>query len=312
MSAIHTIDLRYLGIPQALAAFVVVDRIRSLGPVLVETGPASTLSQLIEGLAAIGLQPREIHHALVTHIHLDHAGAAGDLAANGTHIHVHEFGGKHLIDPSRLIDSARRIYAEQTERLWGTIKPVPAAQVQPIRGGDIMNVEGLHFRGIETPGHARHHHAFALEIDDEKICFAGDAGGFGAPAVSASFISVPTPPPEFDMEAWLASIERLRAEKFDALYLTHFGRVDDVDGHLRRLREIIPQHAEFVRERLDAGQTREVVLREYIEWNRRDAAKAGLSDRDFARYVSRNLLTMNVDGILRYWSKQREQKPAAT
>jgi glyoxylase-like metal-dependent hydrolase (beta-lactamase superfamily II) len=306
VSVIHTIDLRYLGIPQALAAFVAFDPRRDLGPVLLETGPASTLRQLIDGLVRLNLTPRDIHHVLITHIHLDHAGAAGDLASTGMHIHVHEFGAKHLIDPSRLIDSATRIYGEQMDRLWGRIKPVPANQIHAVRNRDAIDVSGLRFRAIETPGHARHHHAFALEIDAEKVCFAGDAAGFNAPTVNKDFISVPTPPPEFDLEAWLATIDRLRAERFDALYLTHFGRVDDADAHLARLREIIPQHAEFVRQRAQADMPRDAILREYIEWNRRDAAKAGLSESDFARYVSRNLLTMNVDGLLRYWRKRAE------
>lgn len=308
-SAIHTLDLHYLGIPQALAAFVVVDARRGIGPVLVETGPASTLPALDAELAKLGLNRSDIADALVTHIHLDHAGAAGHLAQAGARIHVHEFGAKHLIDPSKLIDSARRIYADQMERLWGTLTPVPEARVRAIRDNDTVNVAGVRFRAIETPGHARHHHAFALELDGERICFAGDAAGFNARAVSESLVSVPTPPPEFDLEAWRASIERLRRERFDALYLTHFGRVDEVDRHLARLAEIIPEHAEFVRSRLDSGAARDAILREYIEWNRTDAARHGLTESDFARYISRNLLAMNVDGILRYWRKRRE--PAA-
>jgi glyoxylase-like metal-dependent hydrolase (beta-lactamase superfamily II) len=312
MPVIHTIDLNYLGIPQALAAFVVADPPRKRGPVLIETGPASTISHLISGLLALGIVPREVQHALVTHIHLDHAGAAGDLAFTGTHIYVHEFGAKHLIDPSRLIDSATRIYGEQMDRLWGRIKPVPANQIHPVRDGDVLDVSGVRFRAIETPGHALHHHAYALEIDHEKVCFGGDAAGFSAPAVNRDFISVPTPPPEFDLDAWLTTIDRLRAERFDALYLTHFGRVDDADAHLARLREIIPQHAEFVRQRVQNDMPREAILREYVEWNRRDAMRAGLSERDCARYVSRNLLTMNVDGLLRYWRKRAETKPAAS
>jgi len=306
MPAIHTLDLQYLGIPQALAAFVVFDEKRALGPVLIETGPASTMSPLVEGLSRLGLAMGDIQHALVTHIHLDHAGAAGQLARAGAHLHVHEFGARHLADPSKLIDSARRIYGDQMERLWGTPLPVPAAQVHPIRDNDVIEVAGLQFRAIETPGHARHHHAFALEIDGERVCFAGDASGFNAPAVSESFVSVPTPPPEFDLEAWLSSIDRLRRENFDALYLTHFGRVNNVERHLSRLAEIIPQHAEFVRIRLDREMARDMILREYIDWNRTESSGHGMNEQDFARYVSRNLLTMNVDGMLRYWRKKRE------
>jgi glyoxylase-like metal-dependent hydrolase (beta-lactamase superfamily II) len=277
--------------------------------VLIETGPASTLAAMRAGLARLDLRLEDIRHALVTHIHLDHAGAAGELARHGTRVHVHEFGAKHLIDPSKLIDSARRIYRDQMERLWGTLVPVPADLIHAVNDGDVIEVEGVGLRAIETPGHARHHHAFALEIDGEKFGFVGDAGGFNARAVSETFISVPTPPPEFDLEAWLKSIERLRAERFDAIYLTHFGRVDDVDAYLAKLAAILPRHATFVKQRMDAGADRAAILAEYVEWNRRDAAAHGIGDADFARYVSRNLLTMNVDGMLRYWAKQSEARP---
>lgn len=309
MPEIHTIDLQYLGIPQALAAFVVVDRRRGRGPVLIETGPASTLPALQAGLAQLGIELSEIQHALVTHIHLDHAGAAGHLAQNGTHIHVHEFGARHLIDPTRLIDSATRIYGDQMDRLWGTLLPVPSAQVHPVRNDDLIEASGLRFRAIETPGHAKHHHAFVLETQYEKVCFVGDAGGFNAKAVSETLVSVPTPPPEFDLEAWLMTIDRLQRENFDALYLTHFGRVDDVAHHWARLREVIPQHAAFVRERLRRELPRDAILAEYVDWNRADAARHGLSEHDFERYVSRNLLAMNVDGMLRYWEKRASSNP---
>lgn len=295
---IHTIDLMYLGIPRAIAAFVVIG---PQGPVLIETGPASTLDQLIAGLDSLGLRPKDIRHALVTHIHLDHAGAAGRLAQNGTMIHVHEFGAKHLVDPSKLVDSATRIYGEQMDRLWGRMAPVPAACVSAVRGGDVIEVEGLRFTAIETPGHARHHHAYS--IDD--VCFAGDAAGIIVPGVPepprGRFITVPTPPPEFDLEAWLASIDRLQELRFRAIHLTHFGERRDPHAHFARLREVIPQHAAFVRKELDAGRPRQEILERYVAWNREEAATDGVDDLDFSRYVSRNLLTMNVDGILRYW-----------
>src|SRR5207344_3255899 len=112
-----------------------------------------------------------------THIHLDHAGAAGHLARNGTRIHVHEFGAKHLIDPTKLIESATRIYGEQMDRLWGPILPVPENQIVAIRDGDVIEAAGLRFDAIETPGHARHHHSFAIEVQGERVCFTGDIAG---------------------------------------------------------------------------------------------------------------------------------------
>ena len=144
MPVIHTIDLHYLGIPKAIAAYVVIG---PDGPVLVEAGPSSTLTHLVDGLAALSLKPGDIRHALVTHIHLDHAGAAGHLARNGTRIWVHEFGAPHLVDPSKLIASATRIYGSQMDRLWGPIVPVPPELISPVRDGDLIEVGGLRVRG---------------------------------------------------------------------------------------------------------------------------------------------------------------------
>jgi len=303
--AIHTLDLNYLGIPGAIASYLVLG---PEGPILIETGPASTLPALEAGLARHGLVLQDVHEVLVTHIHLDHAGAAGHLARNGTRIHVHEFGAKHLIDPSKLIDSARRIYKDQMQRLWGDILPVPASLIVPVHDGDVIDVAGLRITAIETPGHARHHHAFAIQVGLERICLAGDIAGITVPGLPgpprSSFLAIPTPPPEFDPAAWIASVDRLLEQEFDAMYLTHFGRVDRPQPHLRRVNQLVQEHASFVCAAMDAGHSRDAILQGYVARNRELAAADGLSDADFARYVSFNLLAMNVDGILRYWTKR--------
>jgi glyoxylase-like metal-dependent hydrolase (beta-lactamase superfamily II) len=307
MPEIRTIDLQYLGIPGAIAAYVVMGPPPQREPVLIETGPASTLDQLRAGLNAMGIELARIRHALVTHIHLDHAGAAGHLAGHGTRIYVHEFGARHLIDPSRLIESATRIYGDQMQRLWGTLVPAPEQQVTPVHDGDVLEVGGLRIRAIETPGHARHHHAYS--IDD--VCFVGDVAGISVPGVPeppvGRFISVPTPPPEFDPPAWHASIDRLLAMKFSRIYLTHFGACDHVNAHLERLHQWIDAHTDYVQSALQTGVSRDQILSQYIAWNRRQARNDMISDADFAHYVSTNLLTMNVDGILRYLAKQTER-----
>lgn len=316
MPLIHTIDLHYLGIPGAIAAYVLIGPPPRSEPILIETGPTSTLEHLAVGLAALNLKLPDIRHALVTHIHLDHAGAAGELARHGTQIYVHEFGAKHLIDPSRLIDSATRIYGDQMERLWGRITAVPTPQITPLRDGDVLRLGGLEINVIETPGHARHHHAFAIE----DVCFTGDAAGITVPrgpsrageshdacdgreSQHARFIAVPTPPPEFDLEGWLASIDRLQRRNFSAIYPTHFGRCESPAAHFECLRILLNNNAHFVRAAIEQGRARDAILKSYIEWNRRQAHADGISDLDFARYVSTNLLTMNVDGMIRYWTK---------
>lgn len=305
MSVVHTIDLNYLGIPRAIAAYLVMG---PRGPVLIESGPASTLDQLAAGLAKHGLKFSDIHHVLVTHIHLDHAGAAGHLARHGAHIYVQEFGIKHLLDPSKLIDSATRIYGDQMDRLWGKIIPIPANQLTAVHDGDVIEVAGLQFEAIETPGHARHHHSFALGGDD--ICFTGDIAGITVPGVAeppkGKFVALPTPPPEFDREAWLASLARLQTRNFKLIYPTHFGERHNPAAHLHRVGELVNEHAEFVQRQLDSGKSRAQILAAYIAWQQRESAADGVSQRDFARYVSTNLLAMNVDGMIRYWTKQKE------
>lgn len=301
MPVIHTIDLHYLGIPQSIAAYVVIG---PDGPVLVEVGPSSTLTHLVKGLAALGFEPQDIRHALVTHIHLDHAGAAGHLARNGTRIWTHEFGAPHLVDPSKLIASATRIYGAQMDRLWGPIEPVPPVLISPVRDGDLVEVCGLRFEAIATPGHAKHHHAFALG----DICFAGDAAGITVPGIApppkGKYLAIPTPPPEFDLDAWLASIDRLLAREFKTLFVTHYGRVDDPAAHLRRLRELLLETTQWLRAGLGAGHDRDTILERYMDWNRRAMEAEGLPAAEFARYVSTNLLTMNIDGLLR-WANAR-------
>ena len=301
---IHTIDLDYLGIPQAIAAYVVVDDSWRAGrqrPVLIETGPASTLEALRRGLGSLGMQFGDIEHALVTHIHLDHAGAAGHLAQQGTTIHVHEFGAKHLADPTRLIASATRIYGEQMDRLWGRIIPVPSGQLVPVHDGDVIEIGGLRFTAIETPGHARHHHAFELDTADGRVCFAGDIAGITIPGVDpARFLTVPTPPPEFDLDAWRVSIDRIRAREYALIYPTHFSRSGDVDGHLARLERALVDGVELIEREQRRGAAREQILEAYVADVRRQAADAGLSESAIELYLSMNLLTMNVDGVLRW------------
>ena len=304
MPVVHTIDLNYLGIPRAIAAYLVIG---PRGPVLIESGPASTLDQLAAGLAKHGLKLADIHHVLVTHIHLDHAGAAGHLARHGAHIYVHEFGAKHLLDPSKLIDSATRIYGDQMNKLWGKIIPIPANQLTSVHDGDVIEVQGLRIEAIETPGHARHHHSFALD----DICFTGDIAGITVPGIpeppKGRFIALPTPPPEFDRDAWLASLARLQARNFRVIYPTHFGERHNPRAHFNRVGELVSEHAEFVRHQLNFGDRSPAqILAAYIAWQQRESAADGVSQRDFARYVSTNLLAMNVDGMIRYWTKQKE------
>lgn len=298
---VHVLDHDYLGVPGSIASFVVEG---PDGLVLIETGPSSTLEKMLTGLDAIGFTPADISDVLVTHIHLDHAGAAGWWAAQGANVHVHEFGVTHLIDPSKLLASATRIYGNDMDRLWGSMEPAPADRIKPIKHRQKIRIAGLRFEAIETPGHARHHHAFELRTPSGTVCFAGDAAAMIVPRTGT--ITLPTPPPEFDLVAWLASIGRLRARPLRRLYLTHYGAIDNPAVHLDRVGDALRQHARFIHEDLAAGLERDDILRRYTEWTAAETPE--LTDAERRHFLSPNLLSMSVDGQIRYWNSFQHLK----
>jgi glyoxylase-like metal-dependent hydrolase (beta-lactamase superfamily II) len=294
---ILTLDLNYQNTPQSIAAYLIFG---PGGPVLVETGPGSTLPALLNHLKQQGLTPNDIKHVLVTHIHFDHAGAAGWWAQQGAQIYVHPFGAKHLIDPAKLIASAARIYGDKMDTLWGDILPAPAENVTMIYDNDTVEVAGLSFKVLETPGHARHHHAYRLG----KVLFTGDAAGIKIPG--SPLVSLPAPPPEFDREAWRATIGRLRAEDVHTLYPTHFGPTPNKPEHWDELWQLMDDATEFIRVRIEAHLSRDEIVTEFLAWNQARADSAGLSEMSVRKYMMANPLEMSVDGMMRYWQKRQE------
>lgn len=292
---VHTIDLQFQSVPQTIAAYLVVG---PEGPVLVETGPMSTLPVLRQALAQLGYEPADIHHVLVTHIHLDHAGAAGWWAQQGAQVYVHYFGAKHLIDPSRLWSSALRIYGDRMVPLWGSMEPAPAEKVTAVSDNDTIHAAGLTFTALETPGHARHHHVWQLT----DIAFTGDAAGIRLP--DTTFIDMPAPPPEFDRETWLETLDRIAAHNFRAIYPTHFGRLDDPPQQLDGLRSLMDEATQFVRRQLAADVPRDDMVSNYREWITARARAAGLSDTAVHQYETANPWYMSVDGMRRYWQNR--------
>ena len=174
---IVTLDLNFQGRRQAIASYL----IRSGDAVvLIESGPGSTLPGLEAGLAKERLSPRDVTHVLLTHIHLDHAGAAGRLAQQGAEIYVHPVGAPHMLNPEKLLASAARIYGNRMESLWGEFVPVPEEKLHVVRDDEEIEIGELRFRPVNTPGHAGHHYAYIFE----DICFSGDVGGVRIPAVA--------------------------------------------------------------------------------------------------------------------------------
>jgi len=209
--------------------------IYEIGGVIVDPGPSTCLDAL---LAALGGEPRAL---LLTHIHLDHAGATGSLVRRfpNLRVYVHEVGAPHLIEPSKLLKSASRLYGEDMERLWGDVLAVPAANVVELHGGE--TIEG--FRVAHAPGHANHHVAYLHEESGDA--YVGDVAGVRIPP--HDFTIAPTPPPEIDVEAWERSLGTVAAWRPRRLCLTHFGRADDPLDQLERARERLRWSAELAR-----------------------------------------------------------------
>jgi glyoxylase-like metal-dependent hydrolase (beta-lactamase superfamily II) len=292
---IHTLDLKFQGHAHTIAAFLVIG---PEGPVLVETGPGSTVTALQAGLATFSLTPADIKDVLVTHIHLDHAGAAGWMARQGANIHVHHVGAPHLIQPERLLTSARRIYGDRMDALWGEFLAVPEAQVRPVHDGDVIHAGGLQFIALDTPGHAGHHMVYQID----NTGFAGDLGGVRRPGFR--HVRLPTPPPEFDRRAWLASLDRVDARGLARLYLTHFGAVDEVRVHLKVVAGLVRDYSDRVRGALARGAEREAILAEFSAWEQSRLEADGVPAAEWPIYADIGPVGMTVDGLLRYWQKQ--------
>lgn len=296
---IHALDLNFQNVPKTIASYLIIG---PEGPVLVETGPGSTLPTLLARLAEFNYSAADIHHVLVTHIHLDHAGAAGWWAQQGAQVYVHPFGAPHLIDPSRLLKSATRIYGDKMETLWGDFLPAPAEKITAVHHGDVIQAGGLQFTVLETPGHARHHHVYRLG----DVAFTGDAAGIRLPATP--FIDVPAPPPEFDLETWQETLDLLLAQNLQTLYPTHFGAITAVNDHLIRLKSLVTETAYFIKQQMDANMERDALVETYNQWNRQRARALGISETAIHQYETANPWYMSVDGVMRYW--QRQEKSA--
>ncbi len=307
MTDIQILDTHFQGMTQVTAVYLLVG---PDGPVLIETGPGSTLPAVISALEGHGLRPQDIRHILLTHIHLDHAGAAGWWARQGAQIYVHHVGAPHLIDPGKLLASATRIYGDRMDTLWGEFLSTPAEKVTPLYDGDVVEAGGLTFTALDTPGHAYHHHTYLTDDNGRRIAFTGDAAGVRLPQFNV--VDLPAPPPEFHMETWLRTLDRLEAAAADVIYPTHFGPIHDIHGHLSQLRTLMVDAVAFVEARLGGLEdltgsgkpVRSVLLEEYIAWNRARAATLNLSPTAVESYELANPLFMSVDGILRYLRKR--------
>lgn len=273
------IDVRHLGRERVIGCW-------ELDGVLIDPGPTSSIETLIEALE--GQEPRAL---LLTHIHLDHAGASGTLVRRWPElpVYVHERGARHLADPSKLLASAERLYGDDMQRLWGEVAPVPEANLKPLRGGE----EVLGFRVAYTPGHASHHVSYLHPPSGRA--FVGDTAAVRIPP--SDFILPPTPPPDIDLELWEDSIDRILDWEPTSLGLTHFDAVDDPEAHLERVRGRLREQGQLARE---------LSSEEFERWIEERAAER--ADPQTAQALLQAVPPeQQWAGLDRYWSGRQER-----
>jgi glyoxylase-like metal-dependent hydrolase (beta-lactamase superfamily II) len=294
---IVTLDLNFQGRSHAIAAFLIR---YADGAILIESGPGSTLSALQACLMKEGLSPRDITHVLLTHIHLDHAGAAGWLAQQGAEIFVHPVGAPHMLNPEKLIASATRIYGDRMETLWGEFLPVPEIQLKVPNDAEVVKIGALEFLPINTPGHAEHHYSYLFE----DVLFCGDVGGVRIPGYP--YLRVPMPPPELHLERWHESIARLRKETFAHIAPTHFGIFDDPIWQLEEVEKGLDSASRWLEATMPANPPIEELRQSFTDWMMAEGEKIGLDEEVVKAYELANPLGMSADGLLRYWKKVRQ------
>ena len=278
MLAPEPLDLRHLGRERVIAAYLVQTED---GLALNDCGPTTCVPELKARLAERGLELSDVRHLLLSHIHLDHAGAAGVLVREHPELQVHvsEIGAPHLIDPSRLEASARRLYGDEFDTLWGELVPVPEGNVV------VVDTRVIGLECFPSPGHASHHVCY---LDGDGTLYAGDAAGVRI--LPSSFVLPPTPPPEVDLEAWAVTLDEIERRSPERLALIHFGVAEDPQRHLGELRERLERWSERVRDGASEEQFDELA-----------AADLG-ADRE--TYQQAMPFWQSYAGLKRYWEKR--------
>lgn len=269
---------------------------------LIETGPSTTQDQLLAGIRSLNYDPADIRTVIVTHIHLDHAGGAGSLldAMPGARIIVHPNGAEHLVDPSRLLKSAGRIYGDDMDRLWGEVRPVPDDRVRVVQDQESFQAAGRTLTAYSTPGHAGHHHAY-FDAGSGEL-FTGDAAGVRLERVP--YVRPPTVPPEFDLLAWRSTVGRMRALQPRKLHLTHFGSFDDPTWHFDDLLSRLHYWYGWVTARLQDGVEEQTLIDELTRFGDQELKEITGSEYLVQPYELATAYYMTIQGMSRYYRRQ--------
>ncbi len=299
--SIHPIDLKFNGYALDIYSFLIKTE---SGPIIVESGPHSCLEALTKGLADHGYRKEDVKHVFLTHIHLDHAGGAWCFGEHGAKIYVHPLGFKHLHDPSRLLASAKMIYGKEMDRMWGTLRPIPADQFCVMEDGESREVLGLNFISHHTPGHAKHHTAWQLD----SYLFTGDLAGIKHPEGA---VIPPCPPPDINIDLWISSIDKVLSIKaIDTYYVTHGAKVDQVGDHMAALKHALTSFSAFVKPYHEKGVPPAEVLPEFAAFVRRFLTEQNLSTEAIDTFVNGGAIMADLMGLMRYWKKKEESNQA--
>ncbi|HWY52079.1 MAG TPA: MBL fold metallo-hydrolase [Chthoniobacterales bacterium] len=290
---IHILDTRQLGRAGIVAATALET---NDGIALFDTGPESTFENVIVDLGKAGFALNDVRHVFLSHIHFDHAGAAWRFSKTAT-VYVHPRGAAHLIDPTKLVESATRIFGDDMHRLWGRIAPVPAERVKILEDNEVTRVAPFAIRAIATPGHASHHHVYHWEDN----VFGGDIAGVrigNGPPIP------PFVPPELQIESWRESIAKIRALDAANLYLPHFGKIaGPVSEHLDLVDERVARWPEWFRKRIQAGDDESKLRSTFAELEHAELREGGASQNEIDGYEAADPSYMAVGAAIRYWKK---------
>jgi glyoxylase-like metal-dependent hydrolase (beta-lactamase superfamily II) len=291
-------DLDFMQLPRIIATAVVHG---TGGVALIDPGPTSTLPRLRSTLSSAGISMQDVTTVMLTHIHLDHAGATGTLVKElpRLRVFVHEKGAPHMTNPEKLLASATRLYGSEMDRLWGEVRPVPAESMKVLQGGERMTVGNRVFDVEYTPGHASHHVSYFDR--DSGVAFVGDTAGVRL--MNGGFVMPPTPPPDIDLEAWQVSLDRIERWRPDTLLLTHFGPSSPMGAHLSALRDHIVLASTLVKQSLaregeDADREQWYADQLRMELTRR------MNVADAHAYEVAGRFDLNWRGLARYWRKK--------
>jgi glyoxylase-like metal-dependent hydrolase (beta-lactamase superfamily II) len=303
-SRIQAIDSMMCGREQVTSCYLV----EAAEPALVETGPTTSKEAVLEGLDQLGVGPNDLAHIVVTHIHLDHAGGAGSLSPHfpGAKVWVHERGAPHLEDPTKLMSSAIRVYGEDNlMRMFGPVEPVPADRLQAVAGGDRISLGDRELEAIYTPGHASHH--VALRDSDTGVIFVGDALGVFLPDVRV--LRPASPPPEFDLEQAIESIELIGSRRPPAILFSHFGPAQEVDELCGLAADRLRRWTSVVEAALQQTEELQEVTSLLRSGTEDELPPPGSEEREeiLDRYELLSSYEMNAMGIMRYIQKRQDR-----